>query len=492
MQVFAHFGTRKARLAFLALFVVAMNAVAQPISKEFNRATLVFKLTVSNPSTTPRHIVKVGVLSDARGEFKCVSAASALSALADYPIHFHVKQPETLIVADPLLAIPPKESAMFTISLYPNATGSCGPWYSDVRAVVLFDNGTRLESSSERIDGSDVAAARKRDPSREEVIAALRHRSADLRYQALQKVSNVNLDPITLETLVGARLEDPVRAIRREAYKKVGELRLVKLERALIDRFGKIPKGNPSSDTFQEYSAEVLDLATALLTLKSIASIDKILDVFVDPDFSYHGLLAGEIEKFQSPAMSAKLQLRLKNHIPWAALDAEQFGSRGPDNGGRYQALLSTLIPYRDSSSVNLLKQIMKDPANRHATRTILVYVLKLTDGSSLVQDPFVLAFHEPALAFAEDAWGDARINLRESAAILAVRTSPSTGQQQTLLRSALNDSSIYVRLKAAEEAALLNHKSLLPEVKNAHRTSSKNLQEYFCKPLIRLGGTCL
>lgn len=473
----------------LAVWLTFASSVgAQSISKEFDRATLIFKLSVSNPSTTPRHMTKVGVLSNARGEFQCLSAASGLLPLADYPIYFHVRTPQTFINADPILVIPPKESAAFTVSIFPNATGSCGYWDADVRVVALFDDGTRLESPSERIDYRDVEAARRRDPSRDEVLAGLQHRYPQLRYQALDRLSSLSLDTITQETLVAARIADSNQMVRENAYGVAAQLKLNRLEPALLERFSKIPKGNRSQGELQNYSSEALDLSRVLLQFKSLRALDRIFDVYVDPDFEYSGLIAEEINKFQTPETLAILKARLRKHVAWAQLESED---REPDNGGRYQNLLSDLIAYRDLSSVNLLKDIMSDPVNRPATRITLRYVLNLTDKMTLIQDPFVLAFHETALKYANDPSGDERNNLRESASILAVRTSKSTSQQQSILRTALKDSSIYVRLAAAEEVAVMKLRALLPEVEHAYQSSNDNLRKYFCEPLTTLGGTC-
>lgn len=94
------------------------------------------------------------------------------------------------------------------------------------------------------------------------------------------------------------------------------------------------------------------------------------------------------------------------------------------------------------------------------------------------------------AMMFLQDKWGDERKNLRKAAIILAVRTTDDHMQQESLLRSALHDESRYVRLMAAEESALLNLKSLLPDIQESYQTAD-NLREYFCEAINALDGVC-
>jgi len=54
-------------LALTVLPVIGGQCANSQVSSEYNRATLVFKLTVSNPGSSPRAITKVGLSSQARG-----------------------------------------------------------------------------------------------------------------------------------------------------------------------------------------------------------------------------------------------------------------------------------------------------------------------------------------------------------------------------------------------------------------------------------------
>src|SRR5216684_3799933 len=115
---------------------------AQHISAKFEKPSLIFDMTVSNPSTTDtRYLVKIGVESRPTGITACPGAGAgegrALLSLADYPIIFSVRARETMVVADPPLELPRGSAARFTISLYPVAA-PCGNWTSTVRAIALF------------------------------------------------------------------------------------------------------------------------------------------------------------------------------------------------------------------------------------------------------------------------------------------------------------------------------------------------------------------
>ena len=242
------------------LFLSISAAKAQMFS-EFERAALIFTIAVANPSSAPRSIVQVGVRSRAHSTFNCLSGAHGLISLADYPVAFHVSKPETMIDADPILALPPKEIATFTISLYPNATGSCGYWSSIVSAVVKFDDGNTLETPSEMIDARQVESVRVRSPKREEVLGLAAHRSPMLRLQGIEKLPAVNVDTITAESVLRARYSDPVPDVREAAYAQSAAMKLTGLVPDLIARFDVVPK--PKAGDRDSYSGELLSLCKA-------------------------------------------------------------------------------------------------------------------------------------------------------------------------------------------------------------------------------------
>jgi hypothetical protein len=181
----------------------------------------------------------------------------------------------------------------------------------------------------------------------------------------------------------------------------------------------------------------------------------------------------------------------LEAHKDWAAIREEPVGGEGPMLAERYEELLHALISYRDPKSVGLLLSIMSDQRNNRVTRVILDELANLTDSSRLTQDPFVMGFRHFALSRLNDQWGDERQNLREPALILAVRTSSNRIDSEKLLQSGLRDPSVYIRLKAAEEAATLGIKTLTPNIREAYRLAPAHLKSYFCEAIERMASTC-
>lgn len=461
------------------------------VSSEFKSATLVFKLTVSNPSSAPKHVVKVGVASDAHGTFRCLVGGRPQIYAADYLVRFHVTQRETLIDADPPLPLPPKATATFTISLYPNDSGACGYWYTDVNAIVLFDDGTRLTTPAERIDSDQVAAVAYKKPEREEVLAELRHRDPRLRLQALGQIAKVGLDPITAETVLRAKYSDPNRRVRSAAYTQSAEMKLTRLAPDLIARFDQVPGTVESVEEQNAYSNELLSLCDATADIHATDAIDKVLEVLTNRAFVFPILLQKDLDKLRSPQMPRKLIAVLEKYRDWAAAEQEPGPARGPQVTTRYDVLLEALVSYRNLESVPLLKSIMSDAKSKRTARSILRYLVELTDANLITQDPFVLAFHEVALAFVNDPWGDDRQNLREDALILAVRTSNRPDESEALLRAGLRDPSVYVRRSGAKEAAALKLTSLAPEVRRAYQSAPEEFREDFCKVIQTMGATC-
>jgi HEAT repeat protein len=480
------------RLAtFLILCPIVPVAAGSSISSEFSAPALVFKLTVANPDTVMRHVTKVGVRSRAHGNFGCLTESAALLSLADYPISFSVTREETLTDADPKIVLPPGSSAAFTVSLYPHATGACGAWSSDVSAIVVFDDGTRLETQAASIGERDLEVLRTRNPQRDEVLQGLNHRNVDLRLQSLRQLGKVGLDRVTLEDKVRLALQDPEPRVRSEAYRQVAPLNLQTLTPDLIKRFALIPLSAQPAQTRQANSAELLELCRSFTMLRAAGAEDSLLAVLTDPNFLYPEALGEALQKIRTPAMPSKLMQVLASHRAWASALSDDVSAEGPKLATRYDILLKTLIDYRDVGSVSLLRSLLSPPQNRRTARVILTNVLALTDATHRVQDPFVLAFRDVARRFTNDPWGDDRENLREPAMLLSVRASDDRAEQIPLLRAGLRDRSPHVQLAAAREAAALTLTSMAPEILKSYRNSNESLRPYFCNALTALDAKC-
>ena len=479
-------------VAFLLLFPLAAFADAARISSEFSGPALAFKVTVANPDTVMHHVTKVGVHSHARGNFGCLTESSALLSLADYPISFSVTHQETLTEADPKIRLGPGASATFTISLYPHATGACGPWASDVSVIVVFDDGTRLETQTATISERDLEAVRTHNPNRDEVLQGLHHRNVDLRQQSLRQLGTIGLDRVTLEDEVRRALDDPDQRVRSEAYRQVAPLDLQILTPELIKRLALIPLPAQPAQERQANSRELLVLCQSFTKLPATGAEDSLLAVLINPNFSYPESLGEALRKIHTPAMPGRLIQALNSHREWAsALPDSMPNAESPKLDVRYDILLKSLIDYRDMSSIPLLKSLMTPPRNKRTAWLILSSVLRLTDATHRVQDPFVLAFRDAAHEFMRDPWGDDRENLREPAMLLSVRDSDDPAEQIRLLQAGLRDRSAHVQLAAAQEAASLGLTSMTQEILKTYGRSDARLRPYFCNALTALNVKC-
>jgi hypothetical protein len=457
-------------LISLAMMPVAFGVT---VSSEFSEPAMTFKVTVSNPDTVMRLVTGIGVRSRASGSFGCLNNATGLISLADYPLSFAVDQPETLIKADPRISLPPGSSAFFSVSLYPNAAGACGPWSSVVSVIIVFDDGTRLETESRTIDAARVEAKRTRNPERDEVLQSLSHRNVDLRLQGLRQLGKAGVDNLTLETKVRLAFEDPDRRVRSEAYRQAAALRLQRLAPDLIGRFARIPIPREPEPVRQASSTELFELCKAFTAIRAVGAEDGLLAAVTNPNFVHAEAVSDLLRKIRTPDMPGKL-MRAVEH------------QRGvtPSN----DVLLKTLISYRDPRSVPLLKSRLR---NKQTAYVVLSNVLAQTEASRRVQDPFVLAFEAPARKFLTDSWGNDRQNLREPAMLLAVRASDDAAVQTPLLQAGLRDRSRYVQLAAAKEAAALGLTSIAPEIRARYVQSEEPFRPHFCNALTALRATC-
>lgn len=478
----------------ILLLLCPLTAVAATpqISSEFSGPALVFKVTVANPDTLMHHVVEVGVRSHAQGNFGCLTDSATLFSLADYPISFSVTHEETLTKADPQIRLEPGASVTFTISLYPHATGACGPWSSQVRAIVVFENGTRLETQSAPLTERDLEKLRIHNPTRDEVLRGLHHRNTDLRLQSLRQLGTVGLDRVTLEDEVRRAFDDPDPRVRAAAYQQVAPLELQVLTPELVKRLAMISLPAQPAQTRQINSQELLSLCQAFTKLRATGAEDDLLRVLTNPDFAYPEALGEALRKIHTPSMPDKLTHALTSHREWADLAPDgTSGMEGSQMEVRYDILVKSLIEYRDPASVPLLKSLMTPPTAKHTAQVVLSSVLRLTDATHRVQDPFILGFRDVAQEFMSDPWGNDRENLREPAMLLSARCADGQADQIRFLRMGLEDSSVHVQLAAAHEAAVLRLTSVSAEILNSYRRSSPGLRPYFCNALTALSQKC-
>ena len=452
------------------------------VSSEFSKAALVFDMTVSNPSSQTRHLIQVGVESTADGNFNCSSASSTLIPLADYPIKFHVQKPETVIPANPILELPAHASARFTISLYPNATGSCGYWAADVRAIAIFDDGTRLYSQKEQIDADDLKRVQSHNPKREAVLGGLKHRDPALRIQSLQKLSSVKLDPDTVITVLRTKFQDADRSVRKQAYKTAAEMQVRIVVPELIARYPRVPVSAPSESP-DAYAEEVASLCESLGILKAREGVDVLVTSLINEKARYYFYASDALKLILDPSVPLKLVPILESKRAWADEKRCDFAARAcPEHLERYTALLDVEVSYRSMKTVPRLTKLAQESAG--AAQLLLLEVDNATGTNELISDPFILAFK----ALAEKRKFDASADARSTAISLLARIGESKEETAGVLAAGLADSAASVRKRTAWEVSRLKARSLIPDLFTLYgRASTPDERTTLCESLRNL-----
>ncbi len=472
---------------------VALSKV-ELVSSELDRSTLVLKLTVHNPDTAARRVVEMGVNQDVAGGIKCGHTGSEpkVRSLADYRIEFSLMGvQQSLVRADPLVLIPPGENLSFTLALSPDTGGVCGNWSFEVNGLAVLDDGTKLKTAKTIINSDDFKAALNRNSTRTEVSALLQHRDHILRIKGIEKLNAKDFDVATLESALAAGLDDPNPWVRTTAYKKIASLKLLGFEPALRAKLQRLARPK-NRDERNDYSSEAMRLVDALVEMKSMGAADQILDLIENRDFNFSISLGSSLQMLQSPAVLAKIIDRLNKNKAWASVPDKKNGPDEEDGEAkRYLELLRALISYRDPSTLPLLKSIMEKPENRPAVRSIMHAFINLTRFSPQAEDPFLRNFLQYAEKYLSDDGKDDKVNVRGTALILFVSTTSDPHKKVRLLRNALKDSSVSVRLDAAKVAGALKLKELVPELRRAHKLAGDKQKDYFCEPLKQLDETC-
>jgi hypothetical protein len=453
----------------VVLIAIGCQSTFGQVSSEFSKATLVFDMTVNNPSSQTRHLVQVGVESHSDGDFNCSSASSALIPLADYPIKFHIKKPETIIAANPTLELPAHSSARFTISLYPNATGYCGLyWAADVRAIAIFDDGTRVYSQKEQIDADDLKRVRNHNPKRDALLGGLKHRDPALRIQSLQRLSSVKFDPDTVVTVLRTKFEDTDRNVRKQAYKTAAEMQVQVLIPDLVGRYSHIPQ-MASAEDFDAYAGEVGSLCESLGLLKAREGADVLIASLLNEKARYYFYASDALKVILDPSVPLKIVPVLESKSAWANEKLCDFADRTcPEHFERYRALLDVELSYRSMKTVSRLIKLAEQSGR--VAEIVLLELQNATSAAELVNDPFILAFK----ALATEKTRDASTDTRSIAISLLARIGNSKEETAKALAAGLADSAKSVRERTAWEVSSLKARSLIPDLFSLYQLSSE------------------
>ncbi|EEF27717.1 conserved hypothetical protein [Ricinus communis] len=427
----------------------ALLLIAYVITLITGIPTLRVTMAVNNPGTTTKVLTQIGVTSRIiAGRFDCLSGAGPLSILANYPIYFHVTQPETIISADPPLDVPPGTTARFTISLNPNATGSCGGWRAMVAAVAIFSDGTKLKTPEQSIDASDVSRASKVVLGKDDMLAALQHRDDKTRYHALEGMSSLNLDNLTIHTILKSKIADQSPKVAELAYSKIAQYRFTDLTPELENQWNLLNSKLTLQD--EALSVQLLELSRALLSLDDFNFSDRIVKLIVNKNFQYSILLLDPLSDKKNRTVLVKTMDLLEEYRDWAKWTRVESSSQDKTReelGSRYSYLLSLAATQGDEQSIPRIKKLLVEDKN--VMREFLVQIaVKRTAPEKISKDPFVSAF----VPDAKSAWAGSEVIGRQFGMQILVRTSSSNQEAQALLRAALADKDADVRTEAALE----------------------------------------
>lgn len=324
-----------------------------------SQSTLTFKLTVSNPASVSRVLKSIGVKSLARGSFNCFSGAYAATPIADYRVGFHVRKPVTEIPADPILVIEPRSVGQFTISIVPDATGSCGFWEAEVSVFAKFDDGTVLESETEAISMSDVEAFEHRSPEVAEIMKGLSSSQVDNQIIAIGLIPGSQMNSAQEEGILEDKIDDVDPSIRAAAADAATELKI----RDLLPRIIAVRQEEKSD---YERAAGIAGIYEAFADERCIAPALREIVEF-DGSFVPEALI--NIHKFAASDQAlAEAKVLFDKHV------SEHWERAMLD-------LMYIVIAYGDQNSIPFVERILADDKSRYDDNYLLRNILVRLNG---------------------------------------------------------------------------------------------------------------
>jgi hypothetical protein len=362
----------KSVIGLLLGLITTTDVVASEVRSTYKKPALRFDVVVHNPNVQrSKHLLRVGILSETRDSFSCLGGATALLTLADYVVPFRPAAAETLVDADPPLQLAPQASARFSIALYPDDRDACGPWAASVRAVMVFDDGTRLLTRPERISHRELKALADRPVSAGDVSLALAARQPRVRETAIRSLPSG--PPEEVEQVLTRAFTDNDLAVRLAAYdegarremRQLGpELtRLLKEARTYEDRAGLC------AALGQLRYGPAARLIVATVELLEPGSLGRAVEALKAMD--------------SSDAQSAVL-LSIRQHADWGNPDAT------PQAALAYQGLIGVAFTHANPEVAATLSQLLRTTENSMLRSHLLFNLERVAPDSP---EPFLVPF---------------------------------------------------------------------------------------------------
>ena len=431
---------------------------------------MTFDLSFNNPNSTPLHILKVGIKNKViSGYFQCMSGGNALTPLADFAIEYWVgKDTETIINAEPILQINPKESIRFTISLVPDATGSCGYWATQVSAIVIFDDGTKFYSKEYSVTSSDYRDSRYKRFDDSDIFAALKNKNPKIRVAGLGRLVSSAI-PINSKTIIlREKIKDENVGVRIEALSAIKELKLTSLCQDVIEHLKK--------------TKNVTEADYACKTLAKIGGdkcIEPILDKCSDTNFTYIDYTVKEtLKEIGGAEVISYVNKNLDEKFSWTNNNISYKYHI------IYDVYCELAIYFQNKTSIPILKKILSNPYS--GKYHLLAEIKELQKENEIVKNPFVLSFYDEYYMSLKDAYAPNRKWALELVCMI------DSNRQKTIeaISKALTDEDEWVRATAAKWAGSYKLQQFSKIIYNEYAKADRYKSD-FCIALKLLGQVC-
>jgi HEAT repeat protein len=439
--------------AALLLCNSGQATAADSVESTWRKPPLRFDLVVHNPNHQKAcHLLQIGVTSDVQGTFNCLGGATALKPIADYVVSFRLNDNRTLLDADPPIEIMPLGSARFTIALYPDDHGACGPWTSKVTALMVFEGGVTLASETEQIDSASVAASAKRPLSLGDITAASRHRNPLVRQWASGLLAPTH-DPAALDIL-SRGLSDPSPDVRRAALQAIAKSSDGRLGSKLLDA------AKQSSD-WQELPL----YCDALGGIHYAPASEFLLSVLLRAEPASIPSATQALRALPPPSVVPALNTALAAHADWGTEAAWPTAQ-----SLAYRGIIDLLFEFADPSSAEALKDLLVKTTNADLRNLLLLHV------QQKAATAFSAGFRPALDMLARD--GSASVQRSVLPVLVAVAPMP---EKPTILKSFLGKTDSFTRAAACTVTAQVALPALVPQITDLAARAQPGAERLAC-----------
>ena len=426
------------------------------LKSKYYKSTFTFEFTFENDNDFPIFINEVGGICQVNlGSFNCEPRLWLPNPLSDFVVNVPAKADTVFVMARPIIKLQPGEIKTFTMSVVPDASKACDVFAIDIAALVKFHYGYTFQSAPELIMSQDVERISLRVYTDEELQQMINDPDPSTRIKAIEGFKFSSIDKSVIELLLSRKVKDKDIEVRKATAIAVKDMKLTGLA------------GQVTSNLFATNDVEELKILISVLgRLKYSGAIDPMIGRLMNSDIESARLVTKALIEMENGEAASKARFVFQRQKAWAKgneVEREKIG-----------LLASILINYEDMPSIDLIKDILDDPATASDVKyDILSNMAGLLPSIKEVKDEFITSFGDQYASNLSNEDDMARYN----ALNLYMATNSDKKSKSKIIKRSLKDDQLQIKCRAAVWAGELGFEEYASQIQDLVKIAQPGIE---------------